>query len=133
MSTQDDVQIVQSPTQPTEFTGTTGQAQQYTQQQITPTENSTVSSESQQSHQPKIARPKLPKLHLPKFKGDVTKWGPFWDSFESSIDKAQEISSIDKFSYLNSLLEGEASRAIRGLSLTSANYKTAIEILKERF
>ena len=132
-STLDDVQFVQSPTQPTEFMGTTSQVQQFTQQQLTPTENSTVSSKYQRSHQPKSTKPKLPKLHLPKFKGDVTKWGPFWDSFESSIDKAQEISSIDKFNYLNSLLEGEALRAIRGLSLTSANYKTAIEILKERF
>jgi hypothetical protein len=25
-------------------------------------------------------KPKLPKLTLPKFKGQFTKWGPFWDS-----------------------------------------------------
>lgn len=30
-------------------------------------------------------RTKLPKLSLPRFKGDVTKWITFWDSFESAL------------------------------------------------
>ena len=30
-----------------------------------------------------------------RFKADVTKWGTFWDSFESSADKAEEMSLID--------------------------------------
>jgi hypothetical protein len=30
-------------------------------------------------------KPKLPKLTLPKLKGQVTKWGPFWDSYNSAI------------------------------------------------
>lgn len=34
------------------------------------------------THQPKV---KLPKLIIKKFKGDLTKWTTFWDSFESSI------------------------------------------------
>jgi hypothetical protein len=43
------------------------------------------------------------------------------------------MSLIDKFNYLNSLLEGEAARAIQGLPLTNANYNVAVEILRERF
>ena len=43
------------------------------------------------------------------------------------------MSQIDKFNYLSTLLEGEASRAIQGLSLTSANYAVAVDILQERF
>ena len=78
-------------------------------------------------------KPKLPKLTLPKFKGQVTKWGSFWDSYSSAIHDNKEISKIDKFNYLNSLLEGAALRAIQGLALTRANYDSAIEILKERF
>ena len=78
-------------------------------------------------------KPKLPKLTLPKFKGQVTKWGSFWDSYSSAIHDNKEISKIDKFSYLNSLLEGAALRAIQGLALTGANYNSSIEILKERF
>ena len=45
----------------------------------------------------------------------------------------EEMSPIDKFNYLNSLLEGEAARAIQGLPLTNANYNVAVEILRERF
>jgi hypothetical protein len=75
----------------------------------------------------------LPKLSLAKFKGEVTKWNTFWDSFESAIHTNNNISKIDKFNYLNSLLEGIALRAIQGLTLTGANYDAAIEILRDRF
>ena len=79
------------------------------------------------------AKPRLPKLSLPKFKGDVTKWNSFWDSFKSAIHQNDQISTIDKFNYLNSLLEGNAARTIQGLQLTSSNYNAAVEMLQERF
>lgn len=78
-------------------------------------------------------KPKLPKLTLPKFKGDVTKWNTFWDSYESAIHNNDNITKVDKFNYLNSLLEGTALRAIQGLTLTNANYDAAVEILQDRF
>ena len=77
--------------------------------------------------------PKLPKLQLPKFSGRVTEWNSFWDSFDSAIHSNPNISNVSKFNYLQSLLEGSASRAIKGLTLTSANYDNAISILKERY
>ena len=40
---------------------------------------------------------------------------------------------MNEFNYLQSLLEGSASRASKGLTLTSANYDNAINILQERF
>ena len=40
---------------------------------------------------------------------------------------------MNKFNYLQSLLDGSASRAIKGLTLTSVNYDNAISILHERF
>ena len=58
-------------------------------------------------------KPKLPKLSLAKFKGEVTRWNTFWDSFESAIHN--NISKIDKFNYLNSLLEGIALRVFKDL------------------
>ena len=76
---------------------------------------------------------RLPKLQLPHFKGDVTKWNSFWDSFDSAIHSNEALSKIDKYNYLNSLLEGPAARAVQGLTLTEANYDTAIELLKSRF
>ena len=62
-------------------------------------------------------RAKLPKLTLPKFR-EVTKWNTFWDSFQSAIHDNPDISKVDKFNYLNSVLEGPAVRAIARLTLT---------------
>ena len=90
-------------------------------------------NDARTTHEVRVARPKLPKLCLPKFKGDVKKWHAFWELFESLIHKNEEMSQIDKFNYMSTLLEKEAARAIQGLSLTSANYTVAIDILQERF
>ena len=76
---------------------------------------------------------KLPKLVLPKFCGDVTTWMGFWDSYKSAVHDNVNLSKIDKFNYLRSLLEGAASRAIQGLALSSDNYDSAVEILQQRF
>ena len=43
------------------------------------------------------------------------------------------LSKVDKFNYLNSLLEGEAKRSIQGLTLSESNYDSAVETLHERF
>ena len=82
-----------------------------------------------------IATPcvKLPKLTLRSFTGDITKWTTFWECYESAIHNNEELSDIDKFNYLNSLLERTAREAISSLALTSANYREAIKILKKRF
>ena len=81
----------------------------------------------------RTCKAKLPKINLRKFNGDLTSWSTFWDSFESSIHLNYELSAIDKFNYLNSLLEHSAAEAIAGLSLTSSNYDEAIAVLKKRF
>ena len=57
-------------------------------------------------------------------------WTTFRDSFESSIHNNTGLSNIDKFNYLNSLLERSAAEAISGLTF---NYDEAITILKKRF
>lgn len=77
--------------------------------------------------------PKLPKLAMRKFGGDPIAWQPFWDQFESSIHSNSQLTDVDKFNYLKGLLEGDASRAIDGIALTSVNYRVAIKILQERF
>ena len=41
------------------------------------------------------------------------------------------ISTIDKFNYLNSLLEGAAARTIQGLTLNEVNYDSAISLLQD--
>ena len=80
-----------------------------------------------------VVRNRLLKLSLPKFTGDVTKWNTFWDSFQSAVHRKEGISNIDKFNYLNSVLEGVAARTIQGLTLTEENYDATIKLLRERF
>ena len=75
---------------------------------------------------------KLPKLEIPKYSGDYTKWQPFWDKFTAVIDQSN-LPVVNKFTYLQSLLQGEAAAAIAGLSLTTENYTTAKAILEKRF
>ena len=50
-------------------------------------------------------------------------------SFESSSN----LSGVKKFNYLRCFLDGEASHAIAGLSLTNENYKEALDLLKNRY
>ena len=76
---------------------------------------------------------KLPKLELCKFNGDIIEWRGFWDQFKSTVHENENISPIEKFSYLRSLLEEKAFSAISGLTLSSENYNQAIEILKSRY
>lgn len=78
-------------------------------------------------------RAKLPKLVLPKFKGDVTQWQGFWDSYNSSIHTNPQLTQIDKFNHLHLLLEGQAALSIQGLTRTEANYNSAIDLLHKRF
>jgi len=76
---------------------------------------------------------KLPKLVLPKFRGDIMEWQSFWDSFNSAIHTYPQLSQIDKFNHLHSLLEGQAAHAIQGSTRTDTNYNSAIELLQNRF
>ena len=58
---------------------------------------------------------------------------PLWDSFNSAIHENPELSKVDKFNYLRLMVTYAASEAICGLTLTSAKYDEAIEVLKKRF
>ncbi|KAK3738950.1 hypothetical protein RRG08_006517 [Elysia crispata] len=72
---------------------------------------------------------KLPKLEIPKYSGDYTQWQPFWDKFTAVIDQSN-LPVVNKFTYLQSLLQGETAATITGLSLTTENNRTAKSILE---
>ena len=76
---------------------------------------------------------RLPKLQLPTFNGDITKWTSFWDAYVASIHKNVTLSDIEKFTYLRSVVTATARDAIAGLVLSSANYGEAIAILEKCF
>ena len=73
------------------------------------------------------SKAKLPKLTLPKFAGDPTEWTTFWDSFSSAIHLSEELSEIDKFQYLKSVLVETAAETISGLPLSGSNYNHAVD------
>ena len=75
---------------------------------------------------------KLPKLVLKKLSGDLKTWQELWDSFKVAVHE-NDISDVEKFNQLRSLVEGVAYATIAGLSLTEENYKTEIDLLQERF
>ena len=80
-----------------------------------------------------VCHVKLPKLSIKKFGGDLTKWTTFWDAFDAAIHSNPLLTNIERFNYLNNLLESTAADAVAGLSLTDANYIEAVAILKKRF
>ena len=69
---------------------------------------------------------KLPKLTLPKYTGNATKWTTFSDSFLSAIHTSEDLNEVDKFQYLKSLLEGAAAKTISG-----STYSHAVDLLKK--
>lgn len=76
---------------------------------------------------------KLPRLKLKAFAGDLTQWTLFWQSFEAAVHSNTSLTPVEKFNYLNSVVEGTAQEAIAGLSLTAANYEQAVTTLKKHF
>ena len=74
----------------------------------------------------------LPKLELPTFSGDVTKWPSFWDQFTAVID-GSDLPEVSKFVYLLSLLTAEAKLSVKGLTISAAHYQIAKYILVQRY
>ena len=75
----------------------------------------------------------LPKLTLPIFEGDPLTWPTFWDSFDSAVHSNNVLTDVQRLNYLRAHLGGEASRAVAGFPLTSANYCQSVDLLKNRF
>ena len=73
-----------------------------------------------------------PKLELPTNACEVTEWQTFWAQFCAVVDNS-DLPEVSEFSYLLSLLKGDAKLAIQGLSLTAGHYTIACQILCERF
>ena len=78
-------------------------------------------------------RTNLPKLIIKQFDGDILNRRTFWDRYYSSVNVKTNISEIDKFTYLKSLLSESAFETISGLTVTSDNYAEAIKLLQKRY
>ena len=87
-----------------------------------------VHKDSQQS-----SNLKLPRIELPKFSGDVLKFQNLWDQFEAAVHDNADLPNVQKFTYLRSVLNGNALQTIEGFEVTGANYQPAVECLKHRY
>ena len=89
-------------------------------QQTTPVPNISTLSLANRETLTKIAV-KLPKIELTKFYGNILNWQVFWDQFNCSIHLNNNISDIDKFSYLLSLLEDSVKSLVLGPTPSSSS------------
>ena len=87
---------------------------------------------SQTSTSSHVGRARLPKLELPKFSGNYLEFTSFFDKFLAIVD-GSELPAVTKFTYLQSLLTGEALASINGLTVTDDSYPVAKEILTKRY
>ncbi len=76
---------------------------------------------------------KLPKITLKSYDGSLLTWSSFWGQFDVAVHKNDALSEIQKFTYLKSLLSGEAERAIESLTVVKQNYQHAVDVLTGRF
>lgn len=76
---------------------------------------------------------KLPVINLTKFSGDLNKFQEFHDTYLSLVHDNSNLSDIERFHYLRSVLEGEALEVLHSIPFSAANYRNAWELLCERF
>ena len=96
-------------------------------------QNPVIQTDSSTQNIRAVHNVKLPKLSIGKFYGDSSLWLEFWGQFSNAVDQNPNLTPIDKFSYLKSLLGGNASSVVAGFSLSEETYKEAVDLLKSRF
>ena len=78
-------------------------------------------------------KPRLPKIDIDPYWGDLDAWELFIECFEELVDKRDDLTETEKFIHLKTLLRGEALQTLKGFSSTSKNYEEAIKLLKETY
>ncbi|XP_058828105.1 uncharacterized protein LOC131687998 [Topomyia yanbarensis] len=76
---------------------------------------------------------RLPKIDLPKFNGDFSRWMTYRDTFQSMIHVNAEIPAVVKLQYLLQSLEGEAKKPFESTDVIADNYGIAWETLLRRY
>ncbi len=77
---------------------------------------------------------KLPQLELLKFDGSLeANFLAFIDSFRASVHNRKDLRDIQKMTYLQSSLTGDAKECIKGIPLSNIGYQTALTAVIERY
>ncbi|XP_036347924.1 uncharacterized protein LOC118757306, partial [Rhagoletis pomonella] len=74
---------------------------------------------------------RLPKMSLPKFRGQYSEFKNFMSLFESLVHNNPALSDIEKFTHLVSCLSGEALGTVKAFQKTEENYPKALASLKK--
>ncbi|XP_053667361.1 uncharacterized protein LOC128717392 [Anopheles marshallii] len=99
-----------------------------------PLNESTLSANSTLAFgRPSAPNLRLPKIELPTFDGDSTKWLSFRDRFVAMIDASADLPPIAKLQYLLSSLKGDAAVPFEHVALTTENYAVTWASLLKRY
>ena len=77
--------------------------------------------------------PRLPKLNLPVFDGNMNDWPTFYECFKSMIHDKSQLSDIDKITYLIGSLSGSARSVCTGVHPVGNNYSILWEALVDKY
>ncbi len=72
----------------------------------------------------------LPKIALPTFSGDPTKWAAFWNQFQAAIHDNNDLSQAHKLTYLRSAIKDPQ---VSPLLFSAIEFKNHYEDLKQRY
>ena len=75
----------------------------------------------------------LPKLTIPKFGGQIGQWPEFKNLYDSLVHQNSNLSDVEKFQYLRSLLVSDAAALVCNYPLSNELYMTAYEVLQNRY
>lgn len=76
---------------------------------------------------------KLPKQKIPEFRGDLTDWRKFKDTFVALIHSNEDVPDVQKFHYLMSALQNNSDSVIKEIPISAENYEIAWKVLVERY
>ncbi|XP_058816930.1 uncharacterized protein LOC131680228 [Topomyia yanbarensis] len=76
---------------------------------------------------------RLPKIDLPKFNGDFSRWLAFRDTYTSMIHNNTDIPTVAKLQYLLQSLEEETRTPFESVDVEADNYASTWEALLKRY
>lgn len=78
-------------------------------------------------------RPRLPKIELPEFSGEIRQWETFHSLYKSMIHDNSALTDLDKIHFLVGHLRGSALAVCAGISLTADNYDIIYKALVDKY
>lgn len=76
---------------------------------------------------------RLPRIEVPKFDGDLSKWPEFRELFCTMIHDNKKLNDVQKIQYLKTQVSGTAAEVIKHFHVNANNYSTAWNLLNKRY